>query len=58
MNKSEFVSQDVVERKKGESDEAYAKRVEEYNKKVEEYWSQDAMKNAKPMQMPNPNASK
>eukprot|EP01080_Neovahlkampfia_damariscottae_P003131 gene3131-5447_t len=46
------------ERKEGESTEDYQKRVDEYEKSVRDYWSAENMKDAKPMEMPNPNEKK
>jgi hypothetical protein len=48
----DFVTNEVVPRKKGESDQDYQKRVDEYNKKTEEFWTKEAMENSKPMKMP------
>jgi hypothetical protein len=46
------------ERKKGESEEDYKKRLDEYEQSVRDYWSPENMKSAKPMEMPNPDAKK
>lgn len=50
----QYVSNESLPRKKGETDEEYKKRLEKYEQSVLDYWTEERMKNAKPMEMPNP----
>lgn len=49
-----FVSNEVLPRKKGETEEEYQERLKKYEEGVNNYWTEERMKNAKPMEMPNP----
>jgi len=48
QNKNIVSSHNLVERKKGETEEAYQKRIEKATKKIQEYWTEERRKNATP----------
>eukprot|EP01080_Neovahlkampfia_damariscottae_P003132 gene3132-5448_t len=49
MKNSKATSHNIVERKKGETEAQYQKRVEEETKRVKDYWTKERMEKAIPM---------